>query len=339
MAPAATSPALVARLECAANCGAAGAVRPGSLLRIRGRSLTRVREVVFAGVDGEADDVAAATVARRRTSADVRVPFGAVSGPVVVVDGDGAQSAPSVAPVAVEATPPGPAVELGVRAPRGFFGAAQPPTLSYVVHGPGPAEVAVDLVRLTDGVVVARWDAAQVAADVEQRVVWDGLSAGRVQRTGRYAFRVTVGGVAQPPAAFDFARDRFPILGPHHFGNGFGAGRGHDGLDIFAACGTPLVAAHGGIVKLSGFHARAGNYVVIDNAGTGSDYAYMHLRDAPLVAAGTHVFTGQPIGFVGATGAASGCHLHFETWTAPGWYAGGRPVDPGPALRSWLGRR
>jgi murein DD-endopeptidase MepM/ murein hydrolase activator NlpD len=120
--------------------------------------------------------------------------------------------------------------------------------------------------------------------------------------------------------------------------NGFGGVRGHQGQDIFAACGTPLVAAHGGVVKYAGFHGRAGNYVVIDNHGASTDYAYMHLRDAPLVSAGARVLTGQPIGFVGATGAASDCHLHFESWSAPGWYTGGRPVDPAPALRSWLRR-
>ena len=177
-------------------------------------------------------------------------------------------------------------------------------------------------------------------------MTWDGLANGRVQRSGRYIFRVALGGVASAaqvagppaPAVFEFARDRFPILGKHSFGTGtasFGGGRGHQGHDVFAACGTPLVAAHGGVVKYAGYHARAGHYLVIDNEGTGSDYSYMHLRDAPLVAKDDRVRTGQPIGFVGDTGAASACHLHFEIWSAPGWYSGGSPIDPLPALRSW----
>lgn len=59
----------------------------------------------------------------------------------------------------------------------------------------------------------------------------------------------------------------------------------------------------------------------------------MHLRSPARVAAGDRVDTGHRIGVVGQTGRASTCHLHFELWTAPGWYEGGEPVDPRPLLR------
>ena len=61
----------------------------------------------------------------------------------------------------------------------------------------------------------------------------------------------------------------------------------------------------------------------------------MHLREAALVEKGQRVRTGQLIGYVGDTGDASGCHLHFEMWTAPGWYSGGAPYDPLPDLMAW----
>jgi murein DD-endopeptidase MepM/ murein hydrolase activator NlpD len=35
------------------------------------------------------------------------------------------------------------------------------------------------------------------------------------------------------------------------------------------------------------------------------------------------------------TGDATACHLHFEIWTAPGWYEGGSPIDPLPYLEKW----
>ncbi len=118
----------------------------------------------------------------------------------------------------------------------------------------------------------------------------------------------------------------------------FGAGRSghtHQGQDVMADCGTPLAAARGGIVQYSGYQSAAGNYVVIDGRGTGYDTAYMHLREPSPLQTGDPVRTGQPIGVVGDTGDATACHLHFELWTAPGWYEGGSPVDPLPYLKMW----
>ena len=89
-----------------------------------------------------------------------------------------------------------------------------------------------------------------------------------------------------PPLAtgsFDLVDHKFPVRGKHTYGTGiaaFGAQRDghiHQGQDVFANCGTPLVAARGGIVKLNKFEANAGNYIVIDGAGTDVDYVYMHL--------------------------------------------------------------
>jgi murein DD-endopeptidase MepM/ murein hydrolase activator NlpD len=95
------------------------------------------------------------------------------------------------------------------------------------------------------------------------------------------------------------------------------------------------VAARAGVVKFKQYHGRAGYYVVIDGARTGVDYSYMHLREAALVDAGERVKTGQLIGFVGDSGRADGCHLHFEQWSAPGWYDGGSAFDPISDLRAW----
>ncbi|MEA2311426.1 MAG: peptidoglycan LD-endopeptidase LytH [Solirubrobacteraceae bacterium] len=140
-------------------------------------------------------------------------------------------------------------------------------------------------------------------------------------------------------AAFGFQAHLFPVRGPHREGatvaNVFGSG--HKGQDIFADCGTPILAAQGGTVRFSGYEGAAGNYVVVHQAGDAQDAVYMHLRHASPLADGDRVDTGGRIGEVGRTGDADGCHLHFELWTAPGWYRGGHPHDPLPALEAWDG--
>jgi murein DD-endopeptidase MepM/ murein hydrolase activator NlpD len=130
----------------------------------------------------------------------------------------------------------------------------------------------------------------------------------------------------------------FPIQGAHTYGetaNNVFTGRGrHQGNDVFAACGTPLVAPQPATVTRSAFQSRAGNYVVL-KGDDGRGFAYMHLREASPLKRGQRVAAGQPVGTVGETGRASGCHLHFELWTAPGWYEGGEPVDPRAQLKAW----
>jgi hypothetical protein len=347
----------IARLVCVTGCASSGAVQPGALLRVRGAGMKRADEVAFDGAEGADDDVSAAPVKRRKRSLDVRVPLGAVSGPVVIADRDGVASKPSPAPLAVEAMPAhsgGPSIDVDVQAPRAYFDAARPMRASYVVHDSQPVSVQVELVREEDGAVIARWAPGEVQPNTPQAIQWDGLAGGQVQREGRYSFRVSATDAAglrassaqseadgQPgldPDEFVFLRHQFPVRGPHGFGDvaaSFGGGRGHQGQDIFAACGTPVVAARGGIVKLKQYHSRAGHYIVMDGEKTGVDYAYMHLRDAALVARGERVRTGQVIGFLGDTGRASACHLHFETWDQPGWYSGGVPMDPLPSLLAW----
>lgn len=131
---------------------------------------------------------------------------------------------------------------------------------------------------------------------------------------------------------------QFPVRGNHDMGqsktNGFGGGRNHQGQDLFASCGTPLVAVRDTTVQRAAYQSRAGNYLVLQTSD-GESYTYMHMRTRALVKTGEQVTAGQQVGEVGDTGRASGCHLHFELWTAPGWYTGGRAIDPLPQLKAW----
>ena len=141
----------------------------------------------------------------------------------------------------------------------------------------------------------------------------------------------------QPPATSPLpGSGTFPVAGTHDYGaetNRFGGGRGHGGQDVFAACGTPLVAVFAATVQFAATQDRAGNYLVLQTSD-GSSYAYMHMQAPADVKKGDLVTAGQPVGRVGDTGRASGCHVHFEQWTAPGWYEGGKAIDPLPLLQS-----
>jgi len=128
----------------------------------------------------------------------------------------------------------------------------------------------------------------------------------------------------------------FPIIGAHTYGDGIGAGRGHQGQDLLAKCGKPVVAAVGGRVQVVDYQASgAGNHVVITGKETKLDYVYMHLASEAQVSEGERVETGQTLGRVGTTGSSSTCHLHCEMWSAPGWYQGGDVLNPEPQLRRW----
>ena len=174
-------------------------------------------------------------------------------------------------------------------------------------------------------------------------------------RSGRLELRAAFGTRAVTKQAIDVVKAAaptelassngdqiFPIRGKHDLGqsatNNFGGGRNHRGQDLFARCGTPLVVAEGGTVREAKNDGAAGNFAVITGDATGRDYVYMHMQAAALVRKGDHVSTGQPLGKVGDTGRATGCHLHFELWSAPGWYAGGSAFNPLPDLRAWDAR-
>jgi murein DD-endopeptidase MepM/ murein hydrolase activator NlpD len=238
---------------------------------------------------------------------------------------------------------------------KSFYFGYRYPRLSYTIGSTQPEnDLQIDVVDEA-GEVVKTFYRENIAPDVESKVRWDGTTnEGRPARNGRYSFRISPQSTTSPPPAarkatssttlslgFAFYGYAFPILGSHEYGMSagrFGAGRTghtHQGQDVMAACGTPLVAARGGVVQYSGYQGAAGNYVVVDGRGTGNDFMYAHLAEPSPLATGDTVRTGQPIGVVGETGDAQGCHLHFEMWGAPGWYEGGSPFDPLPYLEKW----
>ena len=105
----------------------------------------------------------------------------------------------------------------------------------------------------------------------------------------------------------------------------------HEGIDFMVDTGTPIVAAAGGVVQFAGVHPQYGNTVDIDH---GNDLVTRYAHCSRLfVKEGDFVKRGRKIALSGATGRATGSHLHFEVRyrgtaqnPAPFLYANNPPV-------------
>ncbi|SDF55568.1 Peptidase family M23 [Massilia sp. PDC64] len=102
----------------------------------------------------------------------------------------------------------------------------------------------------------------------------------------------------------------------------FGTWKKHEGVDMAAPLGTPIKASGDGVVDFVGTQNGYGNFVVLKHWSNYST-AYGHLsRFASGLRRGQKVAQGDVIGYVGATGWATGPHLHYE------FRIGGRATDP-----------
>jgi len=135
----------------------------------------------------------------------------------------------------------------------------------------------------------------------------------------------------------------FPVAGPHTIGGadgGFGAGRPghiHQGQDIPAAEGTPVVAPLAGTIVARDYQASAAGYYMTMDAVDGRSFFFAHCEKSSFaVTLYQPVAAGQQLCRVGQTGSATGPHLHFEIWIG-GWRrdAASHPVDPLAQLLAW----
>ena len=143
-------------------------------------------------------------------------------------------------------------------------------------------------------------------------------------------------GVEPPPPD-----EAFPVLGKVDWGEAdarYGAWRGgrlHEGQDVFAPAGTPLVSIRDGRVVEKGDDGGRGNYVAIWSEDAGITFTYLHMLRPSRLREGDRVRAGGRVGAVGCTGSCWGDHLHLELRDGRG--TGGRPRDPLPLLRRLAG--
>jgi murein DD-endopeptidase MepM/ murein hydrolase activator NlpD len=208
------------------------------------------------------------------------------------------------------------------------------------------AIVRMDLGRIVTGrAMTASWPADTAVAPGRYLVLLHvrGIGGRVLARSAAASGRTTLTVRAPAPApvpAPAAAGHVFPVAGPHTYGDRFGAprnGYSHQGQDILAAEGTPVVAPVAGSISFTDNQPKAAGYYVVEKGSDGYDYFIAHCQEgSTAVVPGQPVVAGQPLCAVGHTGDATGPHLHFEVWQG-GWRvdANSAPLDPLPFLQAW----
>ncbi len=210
------------------------------------------------------------------------------------------------------------------------------------------AETLLDVVLAADDVAVAEYVAAKAAVDTELVRTAERLVDARLELEAARAelvearrsnvaaqFNLAVFAAGSEIVIRGFT---FPVGDPHTFGDSFGAPRmtgtgyehSHQGTDIMAPFGTPLLACERGIVTRMGSDVLGGTKIWVKGE-SGTYYYYAHLSAfAEGMVDGRLVEPGEVIGYVGDTGNARGGapHLHFEIHPD-----GGAAVNPYPLLK------
>jgi murein DD-endopeptidase MepM/ murein hydrolase activator NlpD len=241
------------------------------------------------------------------------------------------------------------------------------PRLRVRIDQPGARSVRARLVfrPRTPGAAIVRVDAGTIRTGKRLAVSWP---AGSVLTPGTYDVQLIVRGrgdavlarsarasgkttvtvkpapapapAPAPSAPVAPGAGVFPVAGPHTYGDGIGAartGHTHQGQDILAAEGTPVVAPLAGTVLYIDNQPKAAGWYVVLHAVDGRDMFFAHCQEGSIaVAPNAAVAAGAPLCNVGRTGDASGPHLHFEIWVH-GWRVNSAStfIDPLADLLAW----
>ncbi len=208
------------------------------------------------------------------------------------------------------------------------------------------SNVAKDILNKLKIIAQQAYDVAKKAADAAQAAL-DAQSAHKAELQAQLAALTTNASMTE--AAYiagvkaEFGADGSteisatgwarPTVG--HISSGFGMRvnpvdggyRLHNGTDLADGCGVNIYSAHAGTVTYAGWYGGLGEFIQIQNDGTyGTGYGHIAAGKI-LVHDGQNVGPGQLIAKTGATGEATGCHLHFMV------IINGTPVNAVPFMR------
>lgn len=229
----------------------------------------------------------------------------------------------------------------GVTPKDAIASSVNPVRIHFRYDAADPMRLAIRVKKVGSGKTIRRIVTRKLGRKRWHHLRWDGRTQGaRLAPSGRY--EVLLGKVGGPFLSLGRIRmhsHRFPVHGPHgtrgyvgEFGAPRNGGRTHEGFDVTAACGTPLVAVRAGRIVAKGYDPNLhGNYVVLKGEGERRTYKYSHLLRPAPARKGQKVRAGRRLGSVGQTGnaASTPCHLHIEIRSR------GRLLNPRPLLRSW----
>ena len=161
--------------------------------------------------------------------------------------------------------------------------------------------------------------AKKYKGDIDEILQFNDLKVGAQLAVGDIVI-IPDGEIATPPAAVRTSTVRGgsgPAIAGYYIrpvpGSRTQGLHGYNGIDLGGSYGTPIVASAAGQVIISrsgGWNGGYGNYVVIAHAN-GTQTLYSHASSI-IVGAGQYVAQGQVIAYIGASGKATGPHLHFE---------------------------
>lgn len=228
---------------------------------------------------------------------------------------------------------------------KGYFTADRPAALGYRLRlklgdalrvqlrrEPGSATVFGDLLRISPGdtseafKTVAYWDTSTYTLEYEVRTDGDYLL--RVQPELLVSCRFELSVTQYPPLNFPVQGRGNRAIGSFWGDTRDNGARSHEGVDIFAPRGTPVLAITDGVVTRTGNSGLGGKTVWLSDPLRGVNLYYAHL-DSQYVQGGERVRVGDTLGTVGNTGNArhTPSHLHFGIY-----YRGRGAVDPLPFI-------